>query len=170
MMFFVYLFGLIIIVWLSWAIFGWPALVGSGVVFLLVLFKVMLNVGSEKDDVDETDVDETDLITAAEKLVRVVDYFEIDYLQKLFRIEKGPDGVRIMVKTISSTEEHEPIETWVESERLPIEASQVDIDRGTQRALNNPFLFVTCIVCGRRTSKGRMNSDTVCQRCIESPQ
>ena len=88
-----------------------------------------------------------------------------ELIKQFFRTERVEDGVEITVCEIEWPTPSEPVSHWTFVSRLPLDASEAQVDKAVRSVLVDSRFFGVCATCRERNPNGWMHDDTVCQGC-----
>ena len=88
-----------------------------------------------------------------------------ELIKQFIHTERGEDGIAITVCEIKWRGASEPGSHWTFVSRLPLDASEAQVDRAVRSVLVDSRFFGVCATCRERNPNGWMHDDTVCQGC-----
>ena len=88
-----------------------------------------------------------------------------ELIKQFIRTERGEDGVVITVSEIEWPTPDWPVSHWTFVSRLPLDASEAQVDRAVRSVLSDSRFFGVCATCRERNPNGWMHDATVCQSC-----
>jgi len=88
---------------------------------------------------------------------------ERDLLEQFIRVERGSQGVRILVRKIVWDGPHTPRDEWVIGTVHTRDVTEAAVHLDALELLNETRFFGLCSECGARKPVGRMHAAELCQ-------
>ena len=77
-----------------------------------------------------------------------------ELIKQFIRTERGENGVVITVREIEWPTPSEPVSHWRFGSRLPLDASEAQVDRAVRSVLVDSQFFGVCATCRERKPNG----------------